>query len=63
VYPSLPYTVFDHSAWCPGVSLLFFSLLAIGVGLCRGACVGLRALGGSHFRTTGVRLRYDMMES
>ena len=34
-----------------------------GRAFCRGACVGLRALGGSHFRTTGVRLRYDMVKS
>ena len=33
MYPSLPYTVLGHSAWCPGVSLLFLSLLAIEVGL------------------------------
>lgn len=34
-----------------------------GRAFCRGACVGLRALSDSHFRTTGVRLRYDMIKS
>ena len=34
-----------------------------GWAFCRSACAGFRALGGSHFRTTGVRLRYNMMKS
>ena len=34
-----------------------------GKAFCRSACVSLRALSVSHFRTTGVILRYHMIKS